>query len=230
VAALTLAPSPHTTSFGFDAGTAAERSDEPSDAPGTTRDLVEVLRETARKASGHADTAPGTPASAVAGQTTDRSDGAEMVEKTTALDQALAALKQVALGTADEAGWMQAERLLRQAALERKYGSPRVASAALVVSDALMFTEIGHVRDRGLGPLRVALRTLTQPFVSEDDEAGMFRGFLNGGWYSLLRSKPSGSRSSCPATSSTPRRTLNAGRATRLGKSGCGHFLQMTST
>jgi hypothetical protein len=183
VAALALAPSPDTTSFGFDAPPAAERPDDRSNASGTSRDLVEVLRETARRASGHADTAPGTPASAEAGQTTDRSDGAVMVEKTTALDRALAALKHIAVGTADEAGWMQAARLLRQAALERKYGSPRVASAALVVSDALMFTEVGHAGDEGREPLRVALRTLTQPFVSEEDEAEMFRAFLNGGWY-----------------------------------------------
>jgi hypothetical protein len=105
------------------------------------------------------------------------------VQWTTALDQALAALKDVAVGSADETRWMRAARLLRQAALERKYGSPRLASAALVVSDALTFTELQDVDEGRREPLRFALRVLTQPFISTDDEAAMFQAFLARGWY-----------------------------------------------
>jgi hypothetical protein len=181
---MTLA-SPHTTSLGVDERSVRDGSGQRSDpARGTPSELVDVLRETARRTTLREESGPGTPTSLVSGaRTTERSDSAESVQRTTALDQALAALKEVAVGSADEARWMRAARLLRQAALERKYGSPRVASAALVVSDALTFTEVQHVDEGGREPLRVALRVLTQPFVSTEDEAAMFQAFLTGGWY-----------------------------------------------
>jgi hypothetical protein len=181
---MTLA-SPHTTSLGVDERNARDGSGQRSDpARATSSELADVLRETARRTTLREESGRGTPTSLASGaRTTERSDAAESVQRTTALDQALAALKDVAVGSADEARWMRAARLLRQAAVERKYGSPRVASAALVVSDALTFTELQHVDEGRREPLRVALRVLTQPFVSTEDEAAMFQAFLAGGWY-----------------------------------------------
>ncbi len=102
----------------------------------------------------------------------------------TCLDRALAALKPLVVR--DEVGeedWVHASRLLREAAIERRHSFPRVASVALLVADALMFTEVGTVAQADRVPLRFAVRLLSQRFISTEEERELLRGLLHHGWY-----------------------------------------------
>lgn len=104
--------------------------------------------------------------------------------RSSALDEALAALKPLIVRTdATESEWLHAARLLRVAAIERRFSSPRVASTALLLSDALSFTEVETVGVVGRAPLKRGLTLLMQAFVSTDDERGLLRELLEHRWY-----------------------------------------------
>jgi len=99
------------------------------------------------------------------------------------LDEAAAALQTVALQpnvTGSE--WLRAARLLRSAALERRVVAPRIASVAVLLSDALTFTQPTDVSPAQRGALRSGLKLLTQPFVSTVDEGSLVDALLDNGW------------------------------------------------
>lgn len=107
---------------------------------------------------------------------------AEGTKPSSVLDQATAALRRVAIeDSSDETDWAAAARLLRSAAQDRRLAAPRVASVALLASDAIMFTP----RDLALearAPLVQTMRLLVEPFVSGDAEERVFDVFLDAGW------------------------------------------------
>jgi hypothetical protein len=98
------------------------------------------------------------------------------------LDEATAALRRLAVeDSSNESDWAAAARLLRTAAQDRRLAAPRVASVALLASDAIMFTP----RDLALearAPLIETMRLLVEPFVSGDAEERVFDSFLDAGW------------------------------------------------
>jgi hypothetical protein len=113
--------------------------------------------------------------------------------KASALDEALVALRRVIPeGPSDPADWMEAGRLLRHAAIERKFSAPRTASVALVLSDALSFTEPGSITHERREPLRQGFSLLMKPFISTDEERELFRGLLRGKWYVTPGFDPAG--------------------------------------
>ena len=104
--------------------------------------------------------------------------------RASALDEALASLKPLlAAGDVEDAEWVRAARLLRSAAIERRLSSPRVASVALLLSDALFFTEVGTIALADRTPLKTGFRMLLQSFVSTEDERSIFRELLEHRWY-----------------------------------------------
>jgi hypothetical protein len=109
--------------------------------------------------------------------------GTERTSPTTALDEAIGALQDVALGDvvrgADAA---RAARLLRSAAVERRVSAPRVAGVALLVGDALLFTRVEGLSKPQRAPLRLALRLLNEPFVAQMQESQLVDSLLDHGW------------------------------------------------
>jgi hypothetical protein len=104
--------------------------------------------------------------------------------RVTALDDALVALRPLFQEDhAADGEWLLASRLLRRAAIERKHSSPRAASIALVMSDALGFTDMKTVPAERRGPLREGFIALGKPFISTDDERGVLQGLLEAGFY-----------------------------------------------
>lgn len=109
---------------------------------------------------------------------------AETAISTTALDNALAALKGlITKQEIDDAEWMRTARLLRSAAIERTSSSPRAASVALLLSDALSFTDADSIAAADRAPLTTGLRTLLQPFISTDQERAVLAELLAHRWY-----------------------------------------------
>jgi hypothetical protein len=108
----------------------------------------------------------------------------EAATSTTALDNALAALKGlITRQEIDDAEWMRTARLLRSAAVERTSSSPRAASVALLLSDALSFTDADSIGAADRAPLTTGLRTLLQPFISTDQERSVLAELLAHRWY-----------------------------------------------
>lgn len=104
--------------------------------------------------------------------------------RTSALDAAIAAAQALLRVEAiDDAEWVTAARALRSAAVERRRSSPRVASVALLLSDALGFTDPATLAIADRVPLRVGCEVLMQPFVSTDDERRVFAALLEHRWY-----------------------------------------------
>jgi hypothetical protein len=98
-----------------------------------------------------------------------------------AIDDALVALR-AAVQRDDEAGWLKASRLLRRSAIQENSRSPRFATLALVVSDALAFTLPAEVAPAAKRPLADAFDLLRQPFIPGDAEESVFQGLLDHGW------------------------------------------------
>jgi hypothetical protein len=96
---------------------------------------------------------------------------------------ALVALKEVTLASADnELTWMNAAARLRRAAVECRRRAPRHAALALIMSDALTFTTVGHDRPHTKTALITALQTLQEPFVSSQREREILDSLLRSGW------------------------------------------------
>jgi hypothetical protein len=100
-----------------------------------------------------------------------------------ALDEALVALRDVAAGNGAAPHALETARLLKRAALERKHSAPRTASVALVVSDALTFTNLADLAEPARQPLHKAVETLVKPFISTDDECDLMKSLLANRWY-----------------------------------------------
>lgn len=101
----------------------------------------------------------------------------------TILDEALGALQGVALSdsvTAEDA--VRASRLLRAVAVERRVSAPRLSGVAVLVSDALLFTQVEGFSRAQRAPLREALRLLASPFVPQADEGMLVDHLLDNGW------------------------------------------------
>lgn len=98
-----------------------------------------------------------------------------------AIDDALAALR-TAVAHGDEGAWLRASRLLRRSAIQENGRSPRFATLALVVSDALAFTSPTDVEPAARQPIADAFDLLRQPFVPGDAEESVFQGLLDYGW------------------------------------------------
>jgi hypothetical protein len=101
---------------------------------------------------------------------------------TSALDESVAALRDIASGGTEAEG-IHVARLLRHAALERKHSAPRVASVALLLSDALTFTSVASLSEEDLQPLRTGLLCLMNAFVSTADERRVLRELIAHQWY-----------------------------------------------
>ena len=102
---------------------------------------------------------------------------------TTILDQAIGALREIVIADGVEPPVAaKAARLLRGAALERRVSAPRVAGIALLVSDALLFTDLDAMTSAQRAPLRHAMRVLSEPFVAQSDESRLVDGLLDNGW------------------------------------------------
>jgi hypothetical protein len=100
-----------------------------------------------------------------------------------ALDEALASLRELAAGNGGAPDALETARLLKRAALERKHSAPRTASVALVVADALTFTNVAVLAQAARQPLTLALQTLVKPFISTENEREVMRSFLANRWY-----------------------------------------------
>ncbi len=101
----------------------------------------------------------------------------------TALDEAVAMLSQLA--ATDAPGDVQlaaVARALRFASAERRTSSPRVASVALVLSDALAFTPSSELTAAARASLKAGARALMEPFVSIDEEERVFSSLIEAGW------------------------------------------------
>jgi hypothetical protein len=82
--------------------------------------------------------------------------------------------------TGDE--WMQVSRALRETSVEHRRFAPRVASVALLLSDALAFTPPEQVEGERRRPLASGLQLLLEPFVPQDREEHLFRSLVTSGW------------------------------------------------
>jgi hypothetical protein len=100
-----------------------------------------------------------------------------------ALDEALVSLRELAMGHGGAPDALETARLLKRAALERKHSAPRTASVALLVSDALTFTNVANLAAVARQPLRTALETLVKPFISTEDERQVMQSLLANQWY-----------------------------------------------
>lgn len=99
------------------------------------------------------------------------------------LSSSLAALKRVALDRViDQAIWMDAAQRLRTAAVVGRSRAPRHAALALILGDALTFTDPEDLSEKSWGCLVQGLIALQEPFISSDRERTLIRALLNWGW------------------------------------------------
>jgi len=163
-----------------------ERQENPPGLDTVPARIVGLTAGPRKVAGGVFNVANGSPAATSSAKpsesrsTTSSSGGAV---PTSMLDEAAAALQTVALQpnvTGSE--WLRAARLLRSAALERRVVAPRIASVAVLLSDALTFTQPTDVSPAQRGALRSGLKLLTQPFVSTVDEGSLVDALLDNGW------------------------------------------------
>jgi hypothetical protein len=103
--------------------------------------------------------------------------------RTTAVGDAAAALKALLSAVSlPETQWVETARLLRLAARMQRRSFPRIASVALLVSDALLYTPASALSADAMRPLQSAVSLLTEPFVGNDAERELFEAFVQSGW------------------------------------------------
>lgn len=73
-------------------------------------------------------------------------------------------------------------RTLRRAAIDQSQASPRIASIALLLSDALVNSPGKDLTPERRQALSVGLDLLMDSFVPQEKEAGLFRALLDAGW------------------------------------------------
>ena len=81
--------------------------------------------------------------------------------------------------------WARAARLLRRAAIAFRARSPRAASTALLISDALTNTSPEGMTQGRLRPLRDGYRLLNGSFIRSEDEERLFESFLSEKWHTV---------------------------------------------
>jgi hypothetical protein len=99
------------------------------------------------------------------------------------LDQAVATLRGVvSRAEVDEGEYVLAARLLRGVARERRRDFPRIASVALLLSDALVLSEPQKVSPEGWIAMKSGADLLLEPFVPEEREEKLFRALVDNNW------------------------------------------------
>jgi hypothetical protein len=77
---------------------------------------------------------------------------------------------------------MQTARHLRRAAVDQSHQSPRVASIALLLSDALLNSAVLDVTQDRQNALRLGLDLLMDSFVPQEREEELLRALIEAGW------------------------------------------------
>jgi len=118
-------------------------------------------------------------------RSTRRHEASNLGLAVTSLDKAV---QMLAALTTDEAQLsqgalrMQTARLLRRAAVDQDRQSPRVASVALLLSDALLNSALLEATAERRNALRLGLDLLMDSFVPQEREEQLVRALLDAGW------------------------------------------------
>jgi hypothetical protein len=106
----------------------------------------------------------------------------------TVVSAALSALRRVLAKPPDSEQWQACARRLRAVTAAERDRSRRHAAMALLLADALSFTQPEDLRDedRARGALESGWRALAQPFVSGDVERQVTQALAAAGWHLSL--------------------------------------------